>query len=567
MYRKSAVFLLVILLSLCQIPFAVAQTPSSDNLISLLAQSNVVVTVDVKRMLSETAPDIFNNDPSAMEKLKIAMKSVEDNTGINPLKVNKIAFGINVSKGAPENAIFVLQTDSSAAQMADGIFQNQVAVAKFSMEKNPLHNRLWYLKDKMSNPLTAITDEDAAILTNKYEALSANANSIQSILDKIQSSKTNVTVIENLRKALQETKTTLSEFDRMIRINRTFDDLIERRNKLESSLEKIDMSDAQRLQKISAVAGGVDKLEKEFAPRFKELNNLLVLQEVTKSELSYLFDGTALSEIENSLKNLPIAATRRTQTLQKELNSLREFQTKLQTAFDTIQEGEPDEAANADQNNEGAAAIRPLYINVSRRDETVGGKKMLTVITKTKYKGEKGEDYALDSESENAVGLADETTLIYGKGETVKQILENKTPNQNQRLTNLINRSPNALIAFAIDLQDVDLSNLGNLLGEKPTVWQVHGSLTSANKEVSLTANVEKTDIPLKTKPQNSTDNNIKIPVVENSSAATDILDLLAKTLIGVEGKLTFKFDKRKTVALIEETPKIFGAMMRSDKR
>ncbi len=134
-------------------------------------------------------------------------------------------------------------------------------------------------------------------------------------------------------------------------------------------------------------------------------------------------------------------------------------------------------------------------------------------------------------------------------------------------LTSLINRSPNALMAFAVDLQDVDLSSLGNLLGEKPTVWQVHGSLTSANKEVSLTASIEKTDIPLKTKPQNSTDNNIKIPVVENSSAATDILNLLAKTLIGVEGKLTFKFDKRKTAALIEETPKIFGAMMRSDKR
>jgi len=566
MYRKSAVFLLVILLSLCQIPFAVAQTPSSDNLILLLAQSNMVVTVDVKRILSEAAPDIFNNDPSAMEKLKTAMKSVEDNTGINPSKVNKIAFGINVSKAAPENVIFVLQTDSSAAQMADNIFQNQVATAKFSMEKNPLHNRLWNLKIKMSS-ITEFTDDDAGNLMTKRTALLLKVNEIQNALYKIQSSKANAPIIENFKKAIQDTETTLSQYVKMIPMNRRFDDLTAKQSEMESSLEKIEMSDTQRMQKISAITNDIDKLEKEFAPRIKVLTDLLVLKELTKSELSYLFDGTPLTEIENSLKNLPVAAVRRTQTLQKELESLREFQTKLQAALDAIKEGEPAEAANTDQNNEGAVAIRPLYVNVSRRDETVGGKKMLTIITKTKYKGEKGEDYELDDTSENAVGLADETTLIYGKSETVKQILENKTPNQNQMLTSLINRSPNALMAFAVDLQDVDLSSLGNLLGEKPTVWQVHGSLTSANKEVSLTASIEKTDIPLKTKPQNSTDNNIKIPVVENSSAATDILNLLAKTLIGVEGKLTFKFDKRKTAALIEETLKIFGAMMRSDKR
>jgi len=566
MYRKSAVFLLVILLSLCQIPFAVAQTSSSDNLISLLAQSNAVVTVDVKRMLSEAAPDIFNNDPSAMEKLKTAMKSVEDNTGINPLKVNKIAFGINVGKTVPENAIFVVQTDSSAAQMADNIFQNQVATAKFSMEKNPLHNRLWDLKIKMSS-ITEFTDDDAGNLMTKRTALLLKVNEIQNALYKIQSSKVNAPIIENFKKAIQDTETTLSQYVKMIPINRRFDDLTAKHGELESSLEKIEMSDTQRMQKISAITNDIDKLEKEFAPRFKVLTDLLVLKELTKSELSYLFDGTPLTEIENNLKNLPVAATRRTQTLQKELDSLREFQTKLQAALDAIKEGEPAEAANTDQNNEGAVAIRPLYINVSRRDETVGGKKMVSVITKTKYRGEKGEDYELDGTSENAVGLADEITLIYGKSETVKQILENKTPNQNQMLTNLINRSPNALMAFAVDLQEVDLSSLGNLLGEKPTVWQVHGSLTSANKEVSLTASIEKTDIPLKIKPETSTDNNIKIPVVENSSAATDILNLLAKTLIGVEGKLTFKFDKRKTAALIEETPRIFGAMMRSDRR
>ena len=257
-----------------------------------------------------------------------------------------------------------------------------------------------------------------------------------------------------------------------------------------------------------------------------------------------------------------------TKSLQKALKSLREFQSNLQTQLENNNERETIKSSITDQNNEGALATRPLYINVSRRDETVGGKKMMTVITKTKYKGEKGEDYALDGESENAIGLADETTLIYGKGDSIKQILENKTIAQPTMMTNLINRSPNALIAFAVDLQAVDLSFLGNLLGEKPTVWQVFGSLTSANKEVSLTANIEKTDIPLKVSPPNpQTDNTFKIPVVESNSAATDILDLLAKTLIGVEGKLTFRFDKRKTAALIEETPKIFGAIMRSEKR
>ena len=564
MYRKSAVFLLLVLLSLCRIQPAIAQTRPGDNLIALLGQSNAVVTVDVKKMLSETAPDIFNNEPAAMEKLKTAMKSIEVETGVNPFKVNKIAFGINISKAAPENAIFVLQTDSSAATMAENIFQNQIANAKFSMEKNPVYNRLATLKIKMNSQITEISDEDVATLTSKYEALSSTANSIQSILDKTKASKNNTTVIENLKKALQETKATLAEFDKISRINRKFDDLIERRNKLESNLEKIELTDAQRLQKISAVANDFDKLEKEFAPRFKELH---ILQETLIADASYI-DNFTLSAVEESLEKLSATEPRRTQTLKKELESLSEFQKNRQASLDTIKTGEPSENLNAEQDIVGAIITRPLYINVSRRDETAGGKKMLVIITKTKYKGEKGENYDLDGTTENVVGLVGENTLIYGKGDSIKQILENKNTSQPTMITNLINRSPNSLMAFAVDLQAVDLSALGNLLGENPTVWQVFGSLTSANKEVSLTATIEKTDIPLKVSPPNpQTDNNLKIPVVENNSAATDILNLLAKTLTGVEGKLTFKFDKRKTATLIEETPKIFGAMMRSDKR
>ena len=564
MYRKSAAFLLLVLLSLCRIQPAISQTRPSDNLIALLGQSNAVVTVDVKKMLSETAPDIFNNEPAAMEKLKSAMKSIEDETGVNPFQVNKIAFGLNVSKNAPENSILVLQTDSSAATMAENIFQNQIANAKFSMEKNPVYNRLATLKIKMNSQITEISDEDVATLTSKYEALSATANSIQSILDKTKASKNNATVIENLKKALQETKATLAEFDKISRINRKFDDLIERRNKLESNLEKIELTDAQRLQKISAVANDFDKLEKEFAPRFKELD---ILQETLIADASYI-DNFTLSAVEESLEKLSATEPRRTQTLKKELESLSEFQKNRQASLDTIKTGEPSENLNAEQDIVGAIITRPLYINVSRRDETAGGKKMLVIITKTKYKGEKGENYDLDGTTENVVGLVGENTLIYGKGDSIKQILENKNTSQPTMMTNLINRSPNSLMAFAVDLQAVDLSALGNLLGENPTVWQVFGSLTSANKEVSLTATIEKTDIPLKVSPPNpQTDNNLKIPVVENNSAATDILNLLAKTLTGVEGKLTFKFDKRKTATLIEETPKIFGAMMRSDKR
>lgn len=559
MYRQLTVLLLVIFLLLCQISPAIAQTPASDNLISLLGSSNAVVTVNVKKMLAEAAPDIFNNEPSAMEKMKIAMKSIENETGVNPFKVNKLAFGLNISKNAPEDGIFVMQTDSSAATMADSIFQNQVANAQFSMEKNPVFNRLAILKIRMTGQLAEISDEEAANLTKKYEELIVTANAVQAMLDKTKAAKTNAAVIAKLQKTLQETKAILAEFEEISRTNRNFDDLIERRNKLENNLEKIELTDAQRLQKISVVAADVDKLEKDFAPRFK---NLTILRETINADANFV-DDFELSALEQSMEMLPATEPRRTQTLKKELEALTKFQKNRQSSLDNIKTSEPSENLNTEQDAVGAIAIRPLYVNVSRRDETTGGKKLLTIITKTKYRGEKGEDYDLDGTTENSIGLADETTIIYGKSDSVKQILQNKTANsQSTLMTNLINRSPDSLMAFAVDLQAVDLSDLGNLLGDKPTVWQMFGSLTSVNKEISLTANVEKTDIPLKMMP---TDNNLKIPVVENSSAATDILNLLAKTFVGVEGKLTFKFDKRKTAALIQETPKIFGAFMRSE--
>lgn len=563
MYRQSTVFLLVIFLLLCQISPVTAQTATSNNLISLLGNSNAVITVDVKKMLAESAPDIFNNEPSAMEKLKIAMKSIEDETGVNPFKVSRIAFGLNIGKNTPEDGILVLQTDSTAATMAESIFQNQVANAKFSMEKNPTFNRLAILKIRMTGQLADISDEEATALMSKYEGLSATVNSTQAIVDKIKASKTNATVIENLKKALRETKATLAEFDEISRTNRKFDDLMERRDKLESNLNNIALTDAQRLQKISVVAADVDKLENDFVPRFKNLN---ILRETINADANFI-DGSTLSAIDDSLKQLSAIEPRRTQTLKKELEALIAFQTNRQASLDNIKMIDPTENLNSEQDIVGAIATRPLYINVSRRDESAGGKKMLAIITKTKYKGEKGEDYDLDGTSENAIGLTGETTLIYGKGDSIKQILESKTANpQSTMMTNLINRSPNSLMSFAVDLQAVDLSSLGNLLGDKPTVWQVFGSLTSVNKEVSLTATVEKTDIPLKVSPPNpQIDNTFKLPVGENNSAATDIMNLLAKTLIGVEGKMTFKFDKRKTVTLIEETPKIFGAIMRTE--
>lgn len=52
----------------------------------------------------------------------------------------------------------------------------------------------------------------------------------------------------------------------------------------------------------------------------------------------------------------------------------------------------------------------------------------------------------------------------------------------------------------------------------------------------------------------------MKIPVVGDSSAVSDLLKLLGKTIIGAEGKITLKFEKQKVAELLMETPKLFAA-------
>jgi hypothetical protein len=131
-------------------------------------------------------------------------------------------------------------------------------------------------------------------------------------------------------------------------------------------------------------------------------------------------------------------------------------------------------------------------------------------------------------------------------------------------------KMPDALAAFAVDLQNVDLSELGGALGEQTHAWEIFGEVTSRSKELTLTVNFERTDLlPLNDQlpagKNRGAVQSANIPGFEDSSAYSDLFKLLGKTIIGAEGKITLKFEKRKVAQLLTETPKLLSAVLKNE--
>lgn len=200
------------------------------------------------------------------------------------------------------------------------------------------------------------------------------------------------------------------------------------------------------------------------------------------------------------------------------------------------------------------AQIYPTLTVVTRKEEAVEGKKMFVVKTVKKYGGDRE-----DVVSDEAMMLIDDKTLMMGEIKTLTGALANKSTDRNKTARELIAKSGDALVAFGVDLKTVDLKDFAELFGEQKTAWQIFGALSSTGNDLSLDAIVEKTDRPLVLAVKPITEDKPKpneLPVVGDNDVATEIIDLAVKSIVGIEGKFTLRFEKKKVVALLEESPK-----------
>ncbi len=551
MNKKLLIRGLSALLLLAQSVFVFPQTTpvnQNDALIALLDEPDAVAVVNVRKMLETAAPAILNSDPSALEKVKNVMKSIETETGVNPYLLEKIVFG-----GKLENTfstpLIVMRSGQPSGELIEKMYQAQLLNAKFAAEINPLKNRIELLERRLEKLKTNIADRDQ--LTEEDNEI---IERFQTDLETITPRRTEQVKFAKLKTDTAKLLELMKDFQKLEPTVYELGDLPERVTAVKTQTENISASDALRVSKTAAAEKLTAQIEKEF----DEKRERIFFVEQSKSENYF---QTALFPYFS--EEFPETATARKAEFDKLQAALTEAITGLNAMIAAINSKETLAETSLSELYDpySDSPLHPFEISVTRKDETIGGKKILLITTHDKFP----ENALLQPDpEESAILVYDEKTIILGDRATIAKTLETKPANANQIARNLISRSPDALIAFGADLRNINIHEFTDALGGQKNVWQIIGSLDSAGNDISLTVAFEKTDVPYNfPAPKEDSVPLVKTPKPPGGNAAGELMELMIKSIVGIEGKLTVRFDKQKTAAMIEKTPAILSGLFK----
>ncbi|CAN5745568.1 hypothetical protein BH20ACI4_BH20ACI4_09680 [soil metagenome] len=522
---------------------------SNDELINLYDDPDMIAVVNVRKMLTQTAPILLAVNPATIEKIKTAMKTVENDTGVNPYSVEKFLFGMKIQR-SDETAMMVLQTLDAADGMAENMYQRQVVNAKFAPEINPLKNRIDLRERQIKTIETAVIPEnqpnemDLETLETLQTALAAvkPLKAEQISLGKI---KTDTAKLAGLFKEYQSLQKSVYDLG----------DLPKRLSAVKEQVEAISATDPQKTAKIAAADKTLVIVEQEFTKKRARMlasDQARVISGFSNEgypELGADFGKKTALERREILDNLQMILPERIDGLTSIIDTMKSETPPPNQIFMVIDESDLQNPAF------------PISVEVSRKDETVGGKKLLIITTVKKYPP----GSVIESKPvENAVLVFDDKTLVMGERDTVVKAVETKTAESNRIAKSLIARSPDALIAFGANFRDVDLSEVTKFFGEQKNAWQLAGSLDSTGNDISLTAGFERSDVPVNVQAKKTGfESMVNAAPVPGNDETKALVESIFRSMIGIEAKITVRFDKQKTAALIEKSPSFLSKMLK----
>lgn len=563
MLKKLFAFKLSVTLLLVQSSLIFAQTKmrGSDELVALLNEPEAVIVFDVRKIISDVIPTLFNGEASSIVKLQAAVRTLETDLGFNPYEIDRIVFGMKLGK-TTENPMLVLQV-SSATSLAEKIYQNKVESAKLANELNPIKQRILIVKNSVDGFNSSITDGSSLEnIKGDLDSMFAEASSLQQKLSELPKNPANAKILD----ALESENSEIIELIRALQVdidNRSdLTEFTKRVEDLEKQAADISARHPQRAAKIAELEKNVRRLELDFIAYKSITADYRAIMTAGKNAPP----GIKLLPQTLTIEDLPSAEPKQSQDLraiQKSLATAKK-QLGLLTTEVKSQNTKPAPSATltpAEINPE--ALIYAISTVVTRKDEVFEGKKTIVVGKKEKFP-----ELSLlqEKNEENVMLILDDQTLLLGDRQTIAASLTNKTATRNQTARSLIAKSPDALVAFGVDLRSVDLGDLSNVIGEQKTAWQAFGALTSTGNDLTLSASVEKTDVPVEVSSKidaASTTDKTKTSV-STDNAINELIDLLMKSLITVEGKLTLRFEKKKAMTILIDTPAIIAGVMRN---
>lgn len=549
MKQKFFAFGLSVMLFLAQNVFvfsqnAVVKQTSNDDVIGIFDDPDVIAVVQIKKLLADTAPMLLGAHPETIEKIKSAMKMVENDFGIDPYSLDKVYLGANLGKTG-DSFMIVLKTSESANETVDKMFQTQVVRSKFAAEINPLKNRI----DDFERTMKPIK-ESVIPMSLPNEKDNETLETFEKELETMKIPKTDP-AYKKLVTDIAEMKKLFAEHQSLLKTVYNLGDIPERLESIKKEVDSISGSDPQRAAKIAAADKKLAPLEKEFTEkrvRMVATDEMKVFAAFTMEGFPRIGEPAIEGQSEVSMLEMQTAVTERVENLK----TLNETMSKKVI--------EPSELLKQ-MDAKSDFVTYPLSETTTRKDENLSGKKLVAITTEKKFP-----ETNMNSSTPvtNNILVFDEQTLIIGGRNSLIKAVEPKNVDANKLAKNMIARSPDALVSFGLNFRNMDMSELTKTLGEQKTAWQIVGSLDSGGNDISLTAAFERSDAPINVQPKKSGESMIpKTPEIPGGDEVKDLVESMFKTIIGVEAKLTVRFDKQKTAGFVETAPKFLEKILK----
>ena len=168
--RVRAILLLCSLALLGNAAFVSAQTPgeatAARDPMEILPASDVVVFVDMRRILTEVIPRLLARSPAVLGKLTASLNEINQKTGINVLSINRIAVGVHLFD--PATASSMKKSNFGVVIIARGDFDSNRLVPALRRElKERFHEETYggrTIYSELKTPAEPLTETVALSL-------------------------------------------------------------------------------------------------------------------------------------------------------------------------------------------------------------------------------------------------------------------------------------------------------------------------------------------------------------------------------------------------------------------
>ncbi len=616
MLKKLTFTLLIATLLLSQSSFFASRQIAAGNtemldLVTMLPDSDIVVTMDINRTLNIAAPSLLGQDAVKIEHLKNLLKTVENQIGINPYEIRQFAAGVKLPAGESQDLFedsefaAIIRTENPNGNLIDKWSKRIDVITAFKDEQAPSRKYIEEFRQFRDFKFVAATPEKQAETTANFQSALTKIQEINKTLNALPKTTTSAAAVGDIKSKNVTLTETINKSMSILKADTDTKNVREMTIKILNRWNAVTVDDPQKSAKLAAIL----KESKDIYPAYKKKNEnakriemfFNLLETSTETEQENTNGGTSvvlnaeLDKIIESIGNLPATKIKRTTELNSIAENINLLNDDLELKLDSLDRTETVEIETIETTAPVKANTKTFYesLKQSQSEQNINGKRMLVfdldkldepVTSDEKLLPEKSEPKKKNPKI--AVGFTDDKTMIIGFEKTITGVLNRDANYKNPKAAEMLGSAQNSLFAFALNSNVAKkIATESAKLTEKNSGSDIPGSsiftkfLGDVNlygsvnydeaggvtNDVTMSLGFFKNNVEELLKPDQTDaakDANLDDTFeIAGYQVGKDIFYDLFNSFKAFQASLTFKFDKKKVAALIRNTPRIVEAV------